>query len=477
MASDDAGWRQLHPGSVLVNLIPRLWGVVRAFWPLALAIVYGTTQGGGLELLDVVLLLTFFGAGASGTVIHWLTLRYRVAEGRLEVKSGLFNRQVRVIAPERIQNLEMTRNVFHRLAGLVELRIETASGTEVEGLLSALSVAEAEALIAELGRARPATASPEDEPVVVENGTLDLVRYGATAARLGASAVLVGLASEWLQFSDPDEVMEVGAVLGTLGAVALLLAALSGAFVLGVGSAVMRHHGFRLVRRGAALVASEGLFTTRQVELPLGKVQLVTVSEPLLRRLLGFGSVHIETAAARSEQGGVAHAEAMAPYVDADRFAEVVAAALPQLDVDFAALELRPPHPRALVRAVAVAALRGAVVGGLATWWFGPYGAAAFLFIPVGVLGAVLDHRFQGWLVTDQVVLTRSGWWSRATQVVDRHKLQSLQVSQGPFLRNYGLAVLRVRVAGSSVELPVLDWDQALAIQRELLDGTAAPST
>lgn len=472
MASD-AAWRQLHPGSVLVNLIPRLWGLARAFWPILLAVVYGTAQGGGVQLLDYSVLLAFFLMGASGTVLHWLTLRYRVADGRLEVQSGLINRQVRVIAPERIQNLEMTRNVFHRLAGLVELRIETASGTEVEGLLSALSVAEAEALIAELGRSRPTNVS-EPDPVVVENGTLDLMRYGATAARLGAIAVLVGLASEWLSVSDPDEVVEVGAVLGALGGIALVFAAFSGAFVLGVGGAVVRHHGFRLVRRGTALVASEGLFTTRQVELPLAKVQLVTVTEPLLRRLLGFGSVHIETAAARAEQGGVAQAEAMAPYVDRDHFAQVVRAALPQLDVDLASLDLHPPHPRALVRAVAVAVVRGLVLGGLAVAWFGSWGALALLLVPFGVIGAVLDHRFQGWLVTDQVVLTRTGWWSRATQVVDRHKLQSLQVSQGPFLRNYGLAVLRVRVAGSSVELPVLDWDQALAIQQQLLEAAPA---
>ena len=128
-------WKRLHPGSVLVNLIPRLWGLVRAMWPLALAFLYGTSQTGGVELFDLSLLFLFFGMAAWSTMLHWITLRYRVAEGRLEVGSGLLNRQVRVIAPERIQNIEMERNPFQRLAGLVEVRIETASGIDVAGAI------------------------------------------------------------------------------------------------------------------------------------------------------------------------------------------------------------------------------------------------------------------------------------------------------------------------------------------------------
>ena len=64
-----------------------------------------------------------------------------------EMQSGLLNRQVRVIPPERIQNVELTRNVFHRMSGLVEVRVETASGTDIEGQLSALSEHEALALM------------------------------------------------------------------------------------------------------------------------------------------------------------------------------------------------------------------------------------------------------------------------------------------------------------------------------------------
>ena len=56
------------------------------------------------------------------------------------------------------------------------------------------------------------------------------------------------------------------------------------------------------------------------LELPFRKVQVVSVSEPLIRRWAGFGSVVIETAAARSGQGGTERRAALAPVVEHHTF-------------------------------------------------------------------------------------------------------------------------------------------------------------
>ena len=103
MASEVA-WQRLHPASVGVNLLPRTWSLVRSLWPVLLFALYGQSQGDGVAFVDASILVVFFALAAWNTVLHWLTLRYRVHEGRLEVRSGLVYRQNRVIAPERIQS-------------------------------------------------------------------------------------------------------------------------------------------------------------------------------------------------------------------------------------------------------------------------------------------------------------------------------------------------------------------------------------
>lgn len=464
-------WKRLHPASVLVNLVPRAWRVVRSAWPLFLALLYGgSTNRGGF--LDMTLVLTFFGLTVGSSVVHYLTLRYRVSEGRLEIITGLMNRQVRVIDPRRIQNVERVRNVFQRAAGLVEVKIETASGTEIEGALSALSEAEAGELIDALQAARAVEPDTEETPgeVLLHNSVGDLLRYGATATRLGAgAAVAFGLAVEGMQFLDPSRVEEVSGFFSG-GRIALIgLAVVSGTWVIGTATAVLRHYDFRLVRVGDRLVASEGLLTNRRIELRQEKIQIVTVREPWLRRWIGFGSIHVETAAAREESGGTVSAEAVLPVVEQGRVEELLRHALPSFEAGTWRRELHRPHPHALRRRLVGGTIRACILAAVLTWWLWPWGLLGVLAVPFTIWTAWLDHRHQGWLLTDRLVVARQGYLDRRTAILPRDKIQSLEVHQGWLRRRWGLGVLTVRVAGSAVTLPDVAWEEALELQATLV--------
>ena len=467
--SSEVAWRQLHPASMAVNLLPRAWRVVRGLWPLGLALLwrgFSDETDMYVGIIDGAVVLLFFLLTVGGTVRHWLTLRYRIARDRLEIRTGLLSRQIRTIDPARIQNVELVRTIPHRISGLVEVRVETASGTEVEGLLSALTVEEAEWLRSTLERLRDEARAerPEDahdDDIVVQNGPRELFQYGATAGRLGAAAVALGLLLEGLMWVQPDAYAEtVGSLFGAQG-LALGVAVLAGAWLLGVGTLMVRHWGFTLRHRRGALVVEGGLTTRRKLELPLRKVQIVRTSETLVRRWVGFGSVTIETAAARSGEGGTERQAALVPVVASDRLPEVARLAVPDLDVDPWKSELRSPHRLALVRSisrrVAQALLGASLAGALLTPWAL---LLALVALPLA-FAAWLDWRHQGWLVTEHTIIARRGFFDRRLTVVSRHRLQSVTVSQGPLLRNLGLGEVHVRVAGSRVTLPLMSWDEA----------------
>jgi len=462
-------WKTLHPASVVVNLLPRTWAVVRSMWPIFLLILFGGSAD-GQSLFDVALLSLFLFMTVGGTILHWLTLRYRVHDGRLEVMTGLLNRQTRVISPDRIQNLETVANVFHRLSGLVEVRIETASGTEVEGLLSALSTTEARELTEALESLRsglPTEHTEEELPVVVQNSLMDLFRYGATATRLGAALVVIGFLFEGQRRLDTG--INLVNDLGWIGFFLALIAVLTGTWLVGSARAVATHYGFKMMHTANSLISTEGLFTRRRVELPTDKVQLVTVSEPILRRWAGFGTIHIQTAAARAEGGGVQNAEAVIPVVDSAQLYTVVRQAVPALNIDLDRVVLKPPAIKALFRALIAATWQAILFSVAVSWWFWPWGLLSLVVIPFSWGAAWLDHRHQGWLVTDEVIVSREGYLNRETRIVARGKLQSTEVSQGVFLRRYGLGRLAVRVAGNAVSLPILTFEDAVGVQEELL--------
>ena len=256
----------------------------------------------------------------------------------------------------------------------------------------------------------------------------------------------------------------------------MVVAALTGAWVVSVGSTLLAHWGYTLRQRGETLVSEEGLFTRRRVELGQQKVQLVSVQQPLLRRWAGFASLQVETAAARDGADGTQRAVARVPVVLNGALDDLLGALLPLGERRFGAIPLQPPAARALVRSLVGATWQAAAVVGIAVWAFGGWGAAALVALPLGWALAWLDHRHQGWAMTDELLIARSGWLSRRTEIIERRKLQSVDRVQGPLLRRYGLGQVIVRVAGAGVALPVVRWEEAAAIQAALVAPRSTPA-
>lgn len=457
----EADWKRLHPGSMAVNLIPRAWIALRGLWPFFLAAILGrrTTPN---HLMDAVIIGMLLASTVGNTVFHWATLRYRVHEGRLEIESGLFSRQTRSIDVSRVQNVEVVRNVFQRLAGLAEVRVETASGREVEGQLSALSTVEAQALVEALGGSRAAASDASE--IVVQNDLSDLLKYGATGTRFAQAAIGLSLALEALQWVTNDV-----RILPPRAFVALLPLAGVGAWLAGTVGAVLAYQGYVLLRRSDGRLALDGgLFTRRRVEWRTNKVQAVMIDEPWLRRLAGLASVRVETAAVTRGEGGRATAEALVPAVASDKIASVIAA-VSTLTADPGHTAWRPAHPFALRRALLRACLRSALLTGLATWFLWPWGALVGVSLPVFLLMAWADARALAWALTDEALLVRSGWFRQETAIVPRGKVQSATLLQPAWWRGRRVARLAVSAAGVQIAVPPIDEDDANALLAALV--------
>lgn len=457
MASDTAEWRSLEPLSLAVNLVPDLWRTLRGAWPLLLPIFFGGPLAG---LANLPFLALFFAMAAGRTLAHFLTLRYRVHAGKLEIRSGLIARQFRVIDPARIQNIEIVQNVFQKLGGLVELRVETAGESGIEGLLSAISEGEARRLRALLAPRADVGAAPVAPEVLHQIDLLELVGFGVSAGRVGAAVLVLGFAFDAFTQVSPDAVQ--GAVQDVRGsaAVGLVLLAIALGYGMSVLGAILRHYGFRMVRTTRGFALEAGLFTRRRVEIPVAKVQVVRAEEPWMRRLMGYGTLHVETAAV-GLPGEQAAAEGVVPMATLDELPVVAANMLPRLDVDPWTATLLPPAPRALVRALLGGGVRWAVMAGAAAWVVGPWALLGWGFGPAL---AWFDWRRQGWLVTPTTIVARRGFLTRRTWLVARDKVQSVHMRQGPILRANGLVRLEVWVAGSAVSLPDLREDDARAL-------------
>lgn len=477
----ESSWGRLHPASVVVNLIPRAWATVQNAWPLLIALVYG--QAMGETLLFLTLSVVFLVMTLGSSLVHFLTLRYRVHGNKLEIRSGLLNRQVRVIQAERVQNVEMIRNIFHRMSGLVEVRVETASGSEIEGFLSALSVDDATGLIHQIETARRRTpvgvpdASEAPGETFWANGPIQILWYGATSVRLGLAAIILGVVYELFLARSIGQGNADVAVLrrfGMSGGFVVAVGAVAGAWFLGILGTFVRYWGFALTRRKRQVIAESGLFTRRRIVLPPRKVQSISLVEPFVRRLLGFCSVRIHTAAARPSGDGTQQSQALVPYVDRNEWRTVVDRVLPRKIPNVPPEKWRPAAPAEHVRALLSAAFRWTMLCAALAWAFWPWGLASVALVPVAMFVAGKDVAFQRWHVDEHFVISRKGWLTRSTRLLDRDKIQSTMAHQGPIYRRYGLGVVVLRVAGQSVRLPAMAWSDATSTAQRLLRKEAS---
>jgi putative membrane protein len=459
LTANETPWNGLHPVSLLVNIIPRGWKTLRGMWPILLFVVVGGEgMGMGSRLVDLFIILLFTLFSVWNTFIHWATLRYRIHKGRLEITSGLLNRRFRTIDPERIQNVELVQNLFHTWTGLVEVRIDTAGEQSTEGLLSALTVEEATILRNQLA-AIGSLATAEQEKtetgqLISKMGLAEIFAYGLTQKTIGTVAVITAVGMELMSQIDPESVRDLTVQVQPTTMVAAFLLAFVASWAISALTSLLRFYGFKMTRYQDVIRTEQGLTTKRKTEIPLSKVQLVRADEPLLRRLMGYGTVLIETAGLGVIEGQVRQAEGMVPMVEGADLGAVATAAVPRADVDPWTQKLRPAHPRALHRALIAATIQSSVLIALGLLFLGPMKWVVLALLPVSLVSAWLDWRWQGWLITPTAVVSRRGFFNRRTFILARDKLQSVHQVQGPLMRIHGLSRVIVRVAGSQVSLP-----------------------
>jgi putative membrane protein len=492
VTDDSAGWRRLdarmlliHPLETLIRFLPALVAIV-----IARA---GTDANDRWELVAVPVILAY---GA----LRWMTTRYRIADGQIELRRGLFTKQTTTARLDRVRTVDLTAKVHHRLLGLAKVEISTAGGGHDRLVLDSLRLDAGRRLRAELlHRIDPAVTglpAPTGEPVALDAVPPDAlspdappsvdghgehdeellvrldpawVRYAPlTVTGLASAVAIVGFASQGLsRFSDEGDLFRDSASLVaglSWWLDAVLVVALVSA--LAVGAYVLTFWGFRLTRnRLGTLHTQRGLLTSRETSIDAARVRGLRLDEPLGLRLAGARRLKVVTTGLTHEQGG--GSDWLCPPAPSG----VVTPLALRIRPDEAAVagELRPHGPaarrRRVTRAVVPAALLAAAVVVARSGLDWP--PALLVAVPLLLAGSVvlgLDrYRALGHAVTAEQLVTRHGSLDRQRVVLDRAGIIGWKVEQSFFQRRAGVATLVATTAAGEQHYDVVDLPVARA--------------
>ena len=466
-----AATERLHPLSWLFILISQL----KSFALPLLVLVF---SGRGERDVGDLIGLAAGGVLAITAVWQYFTYRYGFLDHALVIRSGILQRNLRLIPFDRVQNVTLHQGLLHRLVGVAEVKLESAGGMgNAEAQMRVLRLKQAhelEALLRSAPRQESGGSEAENIPAQsrlwLQLPTSEIVRLGLISNR-GMLVVAAGFAYlsqsgtgaiNWLSNAAEGalksgaavaEQWHFGAGAYVLGSAVLLLALLIAMRMLSIALALLQFHGFTLQAGDRELRVERGLLSRIRSHLPKRRVQAFSLSETLLHRWFGRQSLRIDRAAMEAQN-------------ESQSVRDLVPIAIPRV-MDKILRDLLPSqhwplrdwhalHPRAWWRQFAIYALFALALSAALIIWRGPMGAWALLLVPMLYVRARVWARYSAWSLEGGVVAFRQGWLDRHWRFAEARKLHALRVTQSPFDRRHGMATLHMDTAGASPFEPEL---------------------
>jgi putative membrane protein len=244
--------------------------------------------------------------------------------------------------------------------------------------------------------------------------------------------------------------MQIG--LGVL----TVLGALIAVRMLSVILAIVTFYDFSLTRVAGDLRVRYGLFTRIALTLRTRRIQAVHQNESLLHRWFKRVSLNVDLAG--DSGGGDGNADSsrtktrwLAPVCPANAAPELIAAALPALDLS-GEPDWQPLAPGARGRIFRKATLGAVLIVTAPAVWYLHAGAIVVVLgcIPLAWMHAHLYVKHTRWALASDAVLFRYGWLNRRLSIVPRNRVQTLSVEASPFDRRSRMASIYVDTAGAS---------------------------
>ncbi len=412
--------------------------------------------------------------------LNWWRFLYRIEDGELQIKRGLFVRKNLYLTKDRIQVIDITSGVIQRMFGLVKLDIQTAGSTSREASIEAITMEKA----TEINRILRETAIESDQPETTEAGmpeeekkifelpAKELLIAASTSGSFGiALSILATLFSQIEPIISESELFEY--LFGLLPSQTDFLLILSViivfvvfAWLLSFFSTLFSYGNFRLEVKEKELVISRGIFEKKRLTVPYNRIQAVHVAEGMIRQPLGYASVHLESAGYGDDRG--TGSIVLFPLVHRTEILNLLDDVLPDYKKKHEGI--KPPKRAArryMIRSAFLITATTALlyyILSLNNWiWIIP---------ALSVYWGWLKYRDTAAAWSDDIMLLRSRAFSRTTAYIKKNRVQDISYSQSWIQRYRGLCTVQVHVAsgdqGKSFAVRDLEQQDGFLLIREI---------
>ncbi|OUJ19400.1 putative membrane protein containing bPH2 domain [Methanonatronarchaeum thermophilum] len=446
---------KLHRYSVIYRSLENLWGI--AVFLFLILIIEGLPVFEEIPVFLTILVAAFL-VLVGWNYAYWKRFDFKLDEGMLEIKSGVFSRRKREVPLKRVQNVDVRENIIQQALGIAELRFETAGGGATEAVLKYVSTEDAELLRKRYqyfkeGREATTEAGEKDKLLYeidpLEMGILCLTSYSL------ASTIAIFAFITFIVFTF-EFILDLGrGVIGdsiVLAIALLILVSFLSGWLLNAGKQFITYFDFKLYRSGDTLKYKRGLLKRYSGTIPLDKLQNITVRENVLQRIIGYAALDIDTAGYSAQQRAESGAEVAIPItkidniptiikkiegVELERLEKIAERAMQRYGIRYSILAILITIPIYLFAEIPQTTLIITII----------------VLFTLALTAAYLKWIHKGYKPLENYLITRNGFWKRQTKIVPYYRIQNVIVQSSFLQRRWKLASVIPDTAGTYINI------------------------
>ncbi len=431
------------------------------------------------------------------TIVQFWFYHYWLEEDRLVVKEGILFKSLRQVPYERIQNLNIERNLLHKFFKVGTLQVESASGVKPEAVIRVVAddqIKHIQQVIKHKAKADQAASEELNEDDRSSDGQLeesapmyqmtnkDVTTYGFISHK---ALVPIGIVGSVLSQNDfyrqkftnfvqkfvgDLHVEQWGFTEWLINGAAFLVVMLLSIWISSIVLAFLKLYQFKLARVDKNLHAEMGLLTKITANIPIKRIQLIKIKHSPLHRYFKKVSVKMETAGGVTEQSGITM-KWIAPLIARVDGQHLIGKIQPE--VDWQEIRWLNLEPRAWKRVFKRMMLLVLIPMLPLVYFYHGYGLLPLLCMPLVFLYAKAYVNKAGYAVNDQIIAYRHGVFFHTLSIVKIAKIQNISYMQTPFDRRNHMARLTVDTAGSNpvtqeINLHYIDEEKIKSLMAKL---------
>lgn len=490
-------WHRVSPLAILYY-IEKLFVILlnNIFYMLpALFVLWDKIQANpwiAASIIGVLLsIITFF------SIWSFVVFRYRLSEGTVEVKSGIFSKKHVNLPFNRIQNVKIEQPFYYRIFNFSSMAFDSGGSLNQEARLIALPLSFAKTLQIEINEYKSNSTNtvssfdvnneyqldsdnstaPSDEVVENTRSIGDLILHGITSNRLYillaalapfvddifsfAGEKLEGMGIDIQAHLDNDPAWQIG-----VWAISLLLLVIGLMTLLSIIGAIIMFYGYTLSRTHDKYIRRSGLITKHEVSVPLSRIQIALMKQDLLDIVFGRINLRLDQLNAQISSmnaGGNDTSKLLVPSVFAYECRDIIEHVFPSHNLhntDFMAIS-----KRFIIRYVSFIVIP--ITGVLS--YSSYYNEGLSPMVPIAVFFVLAVLVYGRWLrwgyqINETYLYIQKGLLGRDKYCLPITKIQKITFSQSYFMEQNKLASLKIYLASGSYHIPMIDQDHAKTI-------------